>query len=252
LALGNAAVNGIKSRNSKNRERRDQLNFLIVNLAARFPENNVIEGFEICDIEPPASLGAFFDSKSAKIWGLGDSTILDRRLLGVISARQIDSDLALKSSQLLKQLASFREAAFVGGWHSPLEEEALHILLAQTAPVVFCLPKALNRFVPSADIANRVNEGQVLLLTHCSPRAKRISRDASIRRNRLVMGIATALLVLSAPAGSATLNLANSALRRGKPVLTPEHPMNKDLLSCGALPATFDNVRAALDYRTHG
>jgi predicted Rossmann fold nucleotide-binding protein DprA/Smf involved in DNA uptake len=218
-----------------------------VNCSARFSEGNVMKGFEICEIRPPASVTAFFSGKLTKIWGLGDSTILDRRLLGIISARQIESqsDPALKRSQLLKQLASSREAAFVGGWHSPLEEEALHILLAETAPIVFCIAKALNRFVLSVELENRVNQRQVLLLTHCGPKAKRITRDASIRRNQLVVALANALLVLSAPPGSATLNLAKSALRHGKPVCSPEHPLNKDLLACGALPATFDNLRLA-------
>ena len=202
--------------------------------------------YEISEIGSPTSLSPFFNGKPPKLWRLGEAAILNRRLLGIISARQIDSDLALASSQILRQLASLKEVAFVGGWHSPLEEEALHILLAQTAPIVFCIPKALTRFVLSVDVENRVGQGQALLLTHCSPKAKRISRDASIRRNQLVVGLATALLVLSAPAGSASLSFAKSALRHGKPVLTAEHRINKELLGCNALPATLDNIRAAL------
>jgi predicted Rossmann fold nucleotide-binding protein DprA/Smf involved in DNA uptake len=167
-------------------------------------------------------------------------------LLGIVSARQIDSDLALKSSQLIRELAPLSDLAFVGGWHSPLEEETLRILLGQTATVVFCVSKALNRFALSTDLDRRLRDGQILLLTHCSPKAKRISREASIRRNELVVGLAAALLILSAAAGSASLALAKSGLRRGKPVFTPEHRMNRDLLNCGALPATFENIQAAL------
>jgi hypothetical protein len=79
-----------------------------------------------------------------------------------------------------------------------LEEEAFHILLAQSAAIVFCVPKGLNRVVLSADIESRIGRGQILLLSHCSPKVKRISRDASIRRNDLVRDLAAALLVLSA------------------------------------------------------
>src|SRR5205807_259901 len=139
---------------------------------------------------------------------------------------QIDSDLALRSSQLLKQLASLEDVSFISGWHSPLEEEALRILLDQRAPIVFCVPKSLNRFIPPMGIKSRINHGEALLLTHCSPKAKRISRDASIRRNELVVGLSAALLVLSAPEGSTSLKLAKSALSQGKAVLAPEHRMN--------------------------
>jgi predicted Rossmann fold nucleotide-binding protein DprA/Smf involved in DNA uptake len=206
----------------------------------------MIPNSEVSEIDPPADLARFFRGKPPKLWGVGDPAILSRRLLGVISARQIDSDLALKSSQLLKELASLDELAFVGGWHSPLEEEAFHILAARMAPIVFCVSKALNRVVLSDDLESRVRRGQILLLTHCSPKAKRISRDASIRRNELLRGLVAGLLVLSAPAGSASLTLAKSGLRHGQPVFTPDHRMNKDLLACGVLPATFENVRAAL------
>src|SRR3990172_11591152 len=142
----------------------------------------MVQGYEISEIRAPTGLEPFFHGKPPKLWSVGDPAILNRRLLGIISARQIDSDLALKSSQLLKQLASLKEVSFISGWHSPLEEEALNILLAQGAPIVFCVPKSLNRFVPSAGVKDQVSQGQALLLTHCSPRAKRISRDASLRR----------------------------------------------------------------------
>jgi len=202
---------------------------------------------EIREIAPPAGLDSFFSEKSRRLWSAGEPAILQGKLLGIISARQIDSDLALKSSQLLKQLAYLKEVAFIGGWHSPLEEEALRILLRQLAPVVFCVSKGLDRFVLRGDMNGRVSDGRLLLLSHCSPKAKRISRDASMRRNELVVALAAALLILSAPDGTASLKLAKSALRSGRAVLTIEHRMNKELLAAGALTATFENIRTALE-----
>ena len=139
-----------------------------------------------------------------------------------------------------------KDVSFVGGWHSPLEEEALRVLLAQEASIIFCVSKGLDRFIPSTEVASRVSQGEALLLTHCSPKAKRITRDASMRRNQLVVELAKALLILSAPEGSASLNLARSALRQGKTVHTLEHRLNKDLLIAGAVPATLDTIKEAL------
>jgi predicted Rossmann fold nucleotide-binding protein DprA/Smf involved in DNA uptake len=201
---------------------------------------------QIFEINPLTGLKSFFQGKPAKLWGLGNPAILDRRLLGIISARQIDSDLALKSSQLLKQLAFLKEVSFIGGWHSPLEAEGLRILSLQPVPIVFCVPKGLNQFAPSVEVKNRVERGLALLLTHCGPKAKRISRDASLRRNKLVVELTATLLVLSAPEGSASLKLARSALRQGKPVHTLEHRLNEELLASGASPATLDKIGEAL------
>ena len=134
----------------------------------------------------------------------------------------------------------------MGGWHSPLEDEALRVLLAHEASIIFCVSKSLDRFIPSLEVESRVSQGTALLLTHCSPKAKRITRDASMRRNELVVELAKAVLVLSAPEGSASLKLARSALARGKPVHTLEHRLNKDLLIAGAVPATLDTIKEAL------
>jgi DNA processing protein len=205
----------------------------------------VIKGSEVHEIEAPSHLRSFFRGKAPTLWCRGDLTILNHKLLGIISARQIDSELTSESTQLLKQLV-FKDVSFIGGWHSPLEEEALRVLLAQEALIVVCASKALDRFVPSIELGSRVSQGQALLLTHCSPKAKRITRDASIRCNQLVVGLAKALLILSAPEGSASLNLARSALRQGKTVHTLEHRLNKDLLIAGAVPATLDTIKEAL------
>ena len=189
----------------------------------------MVRGSEVREIEAPPNIRSFFHGKPPSLWCRGDLTILNNTLLGIISARQIDSDLASESSQLLKQLVS-KDVSFVGGWHSPLEEEALRVLLAQDASIIFCVSKSLDRCIPSIEVDSRVVQGQALLLTHCSPKAKRITRDASMRRNDLVVELAKAVLVLSAPEGSASLKLARSALARGKPVHTLEHRLNKDLL----------------------
>ena len=206
----------------------------------------MVRGSEVRAIEAPPNLRSFFNGKPPRLWCRGDLTILNHTLLGIISARQIDSDLALKSSELLKRLQPLKDVSFVGGWHSPLEEQALRVLIAQEASIVFCVSKSVDRFVPSIELGRRVSEGQALLLTHCSPKAKRITRDASMRRNDLVVQLAKALLVLSAPEGSASLKLARSALDRGKPVHTIEHRLNEDLLRAGGVPATLDTIKEAL------
>jgi predicted Rossmann fold nucleotide-binding protein DprA/Smf involved in DNA uptake len=208
--------------------------------------DNVVIGSEVREITAPSDLKSFFHGKPPSLWCRGDLTILNHKLLGIVSSRQIDSDLASESSQFLKQLGFMKDVSFVGGWHSPLEKEALRLLLAKEALIIVCTSKALHRFIPSIEVGSRVIKGQALLLTHCSPKAKRITRDASMRRNELVVELAKALLVLSAPEGSASLNLARSALRQGKTVHTLEHRLNKELLIAGAVPATLETIKEAL------
>ncbi len=190
----------------------------------------------------PSGLDSFFDKEPPRLWYLGDPSLLNGKLLGVVSARKIDPDLALKASDLLPRLASL-EVTYISGWHSPLEEEALRILLPLPVRIILCLSKSLNKFTPTVEVKALVEQGRALLLTHCSPKAKRISRDASIRRNRLVVALAKSLLVLSAPQGSASFKLAQLAGTLGRPVFATQHPINQRLLATGVLPATMENIQ---------
>jgi DNA processing protein len=208
-------------------------------------ENLMIAGCEVHEIRSPQ--GA--DSKPPKLWCVGDESILQKNLLGIISARRFDADLTWKSVQLLQQLGSLENLAFISGWHSPLEKEAFQVVMRLPASLVICVAKSLQRFAPSEVIKFRLHEGRSLLLTHCSPKAKRISREASLRRNQLVIGLAKALLVLSAPDESSSLALAREAVRAGTPVFTPDHPLNRSLLELETPAATIENIRSAIDQR---
>jgi len=199
---------------------------------------------EISNSSPtyPNELRKYFTAKSPKLWCIGDQTILKKELLGVVSARRNEPNLGMKASMLLSESGSL-ECAFIGGWHSPLEKEALHVLLTKPAKIVVCAAKGLTSFSPSLEIKELVARGRALLLTHCSPRAKRISRKASLRCNELVIGLSRALLVLSAPQDSASFKLAVRALGFGRGVFAIEHPVNRDLLTLGALPASVEAMR---------
>jgi len=206
----------------------------------------MIHASDISKIMLPPQADLIFKRQARTLWGVGNAEILRCPLLALISSQQIERDLELTSLQLTQRLAASKNMSFIGGWHSQLEQECLRILLAEQATMVFCTSKALDRFKPSAELRQLVAQNKGLLLTHCTPSAKRISREASIRRNELVIGLAAALLVLSAPEGSASLNLARAALDAQKPVFTLDHHMNRKLLACGASDATFETICAAL------
>ncbi|MGE5306567.1 MAG: DNA-processing protein DprA [Alphaproteobacteria bacterium] len=203
----------------------------------------MVQESEILEIRSPVGLESFFNGKPPKLWCSGEQRILNGRLLGIISAREFHPDFALKSAQLLEQLVFLKDVSFIGGWHSPLEKEALRILSASSTQIVFCVAKSLQRFTPPLEVENQLRQGQALLLTHCGPKAKRISREASLRCNELVVGLSNALLVLSAPEGSRSLDLAKAALHCGKSVLTLDDRTNKELIARGALPASLENIR---------
>ena len=206
----------------------------------------MIQASDISKIVLPARVNLLSKGQPRELWAVGNAQILRRPLLALISARQIECDLAVISLQIMQQLAASKNISFISGWHSQLEQNCLRIVLAEQAALVFCTAKALGRFKPSEKLKELVDQNKALLLTHCTPNAKRMSRGASIRRNELVIELAVVLLVLSAPEGSESLNLARAALNARKPVFTVDHHMNRKLLDCGASVASSDSIATAL------
>ena len=202
-------------------------------------------GVDYRTLDVPEHVVPLFGRKPSRLWYLGNTSLLKQPLVGITSARAGASDLSPNTGELLRRLVGL-EATFIGGWHSPLEKESLKTLLRESPPTIICLAKSVNRFGFFQELKTLLNQDRLLLLTHCSPNAKRISRDASIRRNHLVAGLANVLLVLAAPEGSATFKLARSVIKLGKPVFALEHPANESLLASGALPASFETIQKRL------
>jgi len=196
-------------------------------------------------LDVPERALPLFGGKPSTLWYLGNTSLVGHALIGIVSARSAAAYLDSRTEELLRELAGI-PATFIGGWHSSLEKESLKVLLRESPRLIICLAKSVNRFGFFQELKTLLNQDCLLLLTHCSPNAKRISRNASIRRNRLVAGLSKILVVLAAPEGSATFKLAQSVIELGKPVFAPEHPANKSLLACGALPATVEKIQKDL------
>lgn len=202
-------------------------------------------GVDYRTLDLPEHVVPLFGRKPSRLWYLGNTSLLKQPIVGILSARAGASDLSSNTAELLRQVAGSK-ATFIGGWHSPLEKESLKILLRESPPTIVCLAKSINRFGFLQELKTLLNQDRLLLLTHCSPHAKRISRDASVRRNHLAAGLANVLLVLAAPEGSATFKLARSVIELPKPVFALEHPANESLLASGAFSATFERIQKSL------
>ena len=118
----------------------------------------MITHLEVFEISTPGDLAGFFRGKRPQLWGVGNCEILTRPLLGIVSARQINHDLAIKSDELMKQLAILRQVAFISGWHSQLEKQSLRLLLSHKDNPVATMPDVIfeRRWPLPADLTLQV------------------------------------------------------------------------------------------------
>ena len=101
------------------------------------------------------------------------------------------------------QAAKWRdtERCVIGGFHSPVEKECLHILLRGDAPVILCPARAMLTRLP-AQWAIAVASGRMLILSAFGATATRITAELAARRNEFVAALADEVFISHAtPSG---------------------------------------------------
>lgn len=174
--------------------------------------------------------------KGPQILGsVGDTAILDRPMVALLCSAKCPGKLILDTYDLAKQ---FREHGItvISGFHSPMEEECLRILLRSPHPVVWCLARGMFKRIPSKPVDGRaaVTEGRLLIVSPFKDIVRHVTAKTAVARNRIVADLAAAVVVAHAAPGSKIEALALDLLAAGKPLYTFDHPANAALLAQGA------------------
>jgi len=122
----------------------------------------------------------------------------------------------------------------IGGFHSPVEREALTVLLRGPRPVILCPARGIATMRLKPEYKAPVAAGRLLLMSPFDDKVRRMTKETAMFRNRFVAALADAVLIAHARPGSKTEALAREVIGWGKPVYTLDHPANSNLLELGA------------------
>lgn len=179
----------------------------------------------------------------------GDIRLLERApLLGLLCSVRCPGEIILRLYDLA---VAMREAgvAVVGGFHAPMEAEALALLLRGRQPVVVCPARSIAGMrLPRAWRAP-VEQGRLLVISPFAAEQRRVTATLAEQRNRYVAGLARAVFVAHAAPGGQIERLCAELAAEGKPLLTFVSEYNASLLALGARGVAgmgIDELRAAL------
>jgi predicted Rossmann fold nucleotide-binding protein DprA/Smf involved in DNA uptake len=122
----------------------------------------------------------------------------------------------------------------IGGFHSPVEREALEVLLRGPRPVIVCPARGLEGMRLKPAYKAPLAEGRLLLLSPFGASVRRVTVQTAWERNLFVAALADEVLIAHAHPGSKTAALAQEIVGWGKPVYVLNHPENNHLLAAGA------------------
>ncbi len=166
---------------------------------------------------------------------VGDPAILDRPKVALFCSVKCPGKLILDTYDLAKRLRD-EGVTVISGFHSPMEQECLRILLRSPSPVIWALARGLYRQIPSkpVDCRNAVAEGRLIMVTPFPEPVRHITAETATIRNKLVSKLADAVVVAHAAPGSKMEALCRDILTAEKSLYTFDHPANAALLEAGA------------------
>lgn len=108
------------------------------------------------------------------------------------------------------------QAALVGGFHSPIEQECLAIALRRHLPLIVCVGRSFSRMRPATEWRHAVDGGRMLILSTFSPKARRLTAERSVERNYFAAALADEIFFVHAEPGGHAETLRDLAVSWGK------------------------------------
>jgi predicted Rossmann fold nucleotide-binding protein DprA/Smf involved in DNA uptake len=144
-----------------------------------------------------------------------------RPLLAFFSSAKAPASAMLSAHDLAQRLRSGR-ATIIGGFHSPVEDEMLTVLLRGPAPVILCPARSLAGMRLKPAWREPLAAGRLLLLSAFPDNVRRATAATALARNRFVAAVADQVCIVHAEPGSRTEQLAREAQGWGKNVVSME------------------------------
>jgi predicted Rossmann fold nucleotide-binding protein DprA/Smf involved in DNA uptake len=128
------------------------------------------------------------EAAPAQLTALGNFDLLALPKTGLFCSTRCPGSVILSTYD---QAAKWRDAGrcLISGFHSPVEQECLRILLRGTSPIIVCPARNLPTRIP-ADWQKPLAEGRLLILSGFTAAEKRVTTELATRRNALVAALA--------------------------------------------------------------
>jgi predicted Rossmann fold nucleotide-binding protein DprA/Smf involved in DNA uptake len=181
---------------------------------------------------PPALKVHLADQAPDVVTSLGNASLLNNKKIAIFSSIKCPGEIIIQAYDFVKSLQP-SDLAVIGGFHTPLEQELLAILLRKSYPTIICPARSLEKIRIKSEHKEPLENGRLFFLSPFS-NTHRPTTETSICRNQFVAAIADRIIIAYAEPGGKTEQLCRQALEWDKSVYTFESKYNASLLSLGA------------------
>ena len=156
---------------------------------------------------------------AARIVGSGETALLDEPLLGLIASRECPGHVLLETLDRVPEWVKAGRV-IVSGFHSPLEQQVLRSLLRRKGRAVKVLARGFGcqspDYRPTPIEREPIVSGRMLVISAFAPDVRRTTRATALTRNRLVLALATEIVVPYVAVGSPLAALLERSALAGR------------------------------------
>ena len=148
--------------------------------------------------------------------GMGEQDLLAVPSVAFFASRQCPGS-AIRAGMDWALVQARARRVVIGGFHSPLEQSVLQLLLTARSPVVAVLARAMAgvRLQPAWKTA--IAEGRMTVVS-ATAETLRLTNELAARRNERVARLAGSIVIAHASAGGELARQSASWMQRGLPI----------------------------------
>ncbi|MEJ7708513.1 MAG: DNA-processing protein DprA [Pyrinomonadaceae bacterium] len=169
-------------------------------------------------------------------------------MLALFCSRKCLGDLILKLYDYARELRQ-QGTTVISGFHTPMEQECLTILLRGTGSLMICPARSLENMRLPNLWKKSLDAGRLLLLSPFAEKQRRAIANQARLRNEIVASLATQITIVYADTGGKTEQLAARITEWGKSLFTFDSAANSNLIDLGARRLTVASETSASDER---
>jgi predicted Rossmann fold nucleotide-binding protein DprA/Smf involved in DNA uptake len=140
-------------------------------------------------------------------------TLLEHPLVGLVASRECPGHILLETLDRVPEWVKAGRV-LVSGFHSPLEQQVLRSLLRRKARAVKVLARGFGSegadYCPTPEEREPLATGRLLVISAFAPTVTRTTRTSALSRNRLVLALATEIVVPFVADGSPLAGLVRA------------------------------------------
>ena len=166
---------------------------------------------------PATLIGRLGANAPSTLFAMGNIEILSLPKTALFCSRKYPGSVILPTYD---QAVKWRDTGrcVIGGFHSPIENECLRILLRGKQPIIICSARSLPKIIPP-EWKQSLSDNRLLILSAFPETASRPTIALAERRNQLVAALADeAYFAHIAPTGT-TARLATRVAESGIPIM---------------------------------